>query len=226
MTQSKGNRWIIYVAGLLVLALGLTMNTKTGLGVSPILSVSFSAAYIWGWNLGDATFVTYILFVAAQFALRGRERQWKDLLQLPLSLVFSQVLNLFDRLVAYDPARHRVPGNLIFLLAAILVTGLGITMTVNMQLVPNPGDGIVQALAQRMGWEQGFAKNVFDLCCVGVTAVMCLVMLGKIVGIGVGSLIAMMGVGRAVSLVNHFFKDKMCAAAGLPSQGAPAGGNS
>ena len=36
MRQCRVNRGILYVAGLLILALGLTLNTKTGLGTSPI----------------------------------------------------------------------------------------------------------------------------------------------------------------------------------------------
>ena len=49
------SRWVIYVIGMLVLALGLTLNTKTGLGVSPILSLAYCSTQIWGVNLGDAT---------------------------------------------------------------------------------------------------------------------------------------------------------------------------
>ena len=50
-------RGVIYLAGMVILALGLTLNTKTGLGVTPILSLSFAAAQIWNVNFGDATFV-------------------------------------------------------------------------------------------------------------------------------------------------------------------------
>lgn len=35
-------RVLIYIAGLLILAMGLTLNTKAGLGVSPIISVSYA----------------------------------------------------------------------------------------------------------------------------------------------------------------------------------------
>ena len=144
---------------MLVLALGLTLNTKTGLGVSPILSLAYSSAQIWGWNFGDTTFVLYSLFVVGQLILRGKARQWYDLLQLPLSLVFSRILNWFDRWIAYEPSLHSLGANLGVLLPAILVTGLGVSMTVNMRLIPNPGDGIVQALADRIGKDQGFAKT-------------------------------------------------------------------
>lgn len=209
------NRWGIYTVGMLVLAMGLTLNTKTGLGVSPILSLAYCSTRIWGVNLGDATFVLYALFVIAQLILRGKRRQWYDLLQLPLSLVFSRVLNVYDRWVTYDPARHGLAANLVCLALAILVTGVGVSMTVNMRLVPNPGDGIVQAIADLMGRDQGFAKNCFDLVCVALTVILSLVMLGKVVAVGLGTVLAMVGVGRAISLANHFFKDKMCRAAGM-----------
>ena len=200
---------------MLVLALGLTLNTKTGLGVSPIISVAYCVSRLLGLNFGDMTLVLYVLFVAAQLVIRGKERRLSDLLQLPLSLVFSRVLNLYDAWILYDSARHGFAGNFLLLLLAIALTGLGVSMTVNMCLVPNPGDGIVAALAQRMGWEQGFAKNVFDVGCVALTCLIGLVWIGKVVGIGIGTLAAMVGVGRAISLSNRLLREKMCRSAGL-----------
>ena len=40
MKKSSVYRMIFYVVGLLILALGIILNTKFGLGVSPIISVS------------------------------------------------------------------------------------------------------------------------------------------------------------------------------------------
>ena len=217
------NRWLLYLAGMLVLALGLTLNTKTGLGVSPIISVAFSVSEIWGWNFGDMTFLLYSLFVAGQFVLRGKNSRLTDLLQLPLSLVFSRVLNLYGALIPYEVAEHGFLANFLLLLAAIFLTGAGAAITVNMKLVPNPGDGIVAAVAERLGRDQGFAKNVFDVGCVAVTCVLGLLAAGRIVGIGVGTIAAMIGVGRSIALVNYLGKQKMCLAAGLLQKEAPAG---
>ena len=100
-------------------------------------------------------------------------------------------------------------------LLAILLTGLGVSLTVNMKLVPNPGDGIVAAVAERMGRDQGFAKNIFDVGCVAFTCALGLLAAGRVVGIGVGTLAAMVGVGRSIALFNHLGKEKMCRAAGL-----------
>ena len=208
-------RWTFYIFGMLVLALGLTLNTKAGLGVSPIISIAFGVSEIWGMNFGDMTFFLYSLFVAGQFILRGRDSHLTDLLQLPLSLVFSRVLNLYSAAIPYQAAEHSFGVNFLLLLAAIFFTGAGAAITVNMKLVPNPGDGIVAAVAEKLGRDQGFAKNVFDVGCVAVTCVLGFLAAGGIVGIGLGTIAAMVGVGRSIALVNYVGKRKMCLAAGL-----------
>ena len=200
------NRWVLYLLGMLVLALGLTLNTKAGLGVSPIISIAFAVSEIWGWNFGDMTFLLYSLFVAGQFVLRGKNSR-----------------NLYSALIPYEAAEHGFLANFGLLLAAIFFTGAGAAITVNMKLVPNPGDGIVAAVAERLGRDQGFAKNVVDVGCVAATCVLGLLAAGRIVGIGVGTIAAMIGVGRSIALVNYLGKQKMCLAAGLLQKEAPAG---
>lgn len=44
-------RWVFYLLGLLILALGIMLNTKANLGVSPIISVPYSISHIIGFNL-------------------------------------------------------------------------------------------------------------------------------------------------------------------------------
>ena len=208
-------RWLIYALGMAVLALGITLNTKTGLGVSPIISVAYSVSQIFSLNFGDMTFLLYVLFVVVQLFLRSKKERLATLLQIVVSLIFSRLLNLCDALIPYDGASSGLPANLAVLALAIFLTGLGVAMTVNMRLVPNPGDGIVQAIAEKIGRDQGFTKNIFDVSCVCATAAVGLICGGKVVGIGIGTIAAMIGVGRSVALVNHVSKDKMLAAAGM-----------
>ena len=62
-------RILFYAAGLLVLALGLTLNTKTGLGVSPIISVANSISQIFDHNFGNMTLALYSVFVVIEIIL-------------------------------------------------------------------------------------------------------------------------------------------------------------
>ncbi|HIZ42618.1 MAG TPA: hypothetical protein H9811_08665 [Candidatus Gemmiger excrementigallinarum] len=87
MQQTKQQtfaRWGFYLLGMVLLALGLTLNTKTGLGASAIVSVPFTVSQATGWDFGNLTLVVYCLFVAAQFVIKGKNRRWTDLLQIPL----------------------------------------------------------------------------------------------------------------------------------------------
>ena len=208
-------RWSVSLFGLLILAFGIALSIKTGLGISPISSVAYSISEIWHFDLGVMNFLVYAVFVAAQFVMRGKNSRLLDLLQLVVSFLFSWALGqLVDR-IAYDAAGHGFWVNFALLLAACVFIGIGVSASVKMKLIPNPGDGIVQAFADRMGWEQGLAKNVFDIGCVCVTAAMGLVFAGELIGIGVGTVTAMLGVGRVVALTNRFVMKKLCAAAGV-----------
>ena len=82
-----------------------------------------------------------------------------DMLQLPLSLVFTRVMNLFEAAI---PTFTGMGGRLVILAAAIICTGLGAAMSLDMRLIPNPGDGFVQSLADLTGRETGLMKNIVD----------------------------------------------------------------
>lgn len=207
-------RMLFYLAGMVILAFGITMNTKTGLGVSPIISIAYSVSTIWKLNFGNMTMALYCVFVITQFIIRGKDRKWSDLLQIPVALLVSQLLNLFSWLMR-DFHFESFWINLAFLILAILLTGLGVVLSVDMRLVPNPGDGIVQAISDRTGKSLGLTKNLFDIGCIITTIVLGLTMEGKLIGIGLGTVLAVIGVGRAIALFNLLLWGPITKAAGL-----------
>ena len=88
-------------------------------------------------------------------------------------------------------------------------------MTVNMKLVPNPADGLAQAVGDLLNKGLGFGKNTIDLFSVATTCGIGLLFTGNVVAIGLGTLIAMIGVGRCIALFNFVFKKKMDEVSGL-----------
>ena len=61
-----------------------------------------------------------------------------DILQLPLSLIFTRFMNLFS-LYLPDFSGSALTERILVLLIAIALTGIGAAMSLNMRLVPNPG---------------------------------------------------------------------------------------
>ena len=195
---------------MFILALGLTLNTKANLGVSPIISVPYSISQITGLNFGDLTFVVYAMFVVVQIIIHSRLKNHKriasDILQLPLSLIFTRLLNIFT---VHIPTSQNLGIRFIILTFAIICTGIGAAMSLSMQIVPNPGDGIVQALAERFDKSVGITKNLFDCLNLSITLCISLFIAHQIVGVGIGTVIAVVGVGRVIALFNHIFESKI-----------------
>lgn len=106
-TKENRCRICIYILGLIILALGLTLNTKA-----------------------DSRMILLM-----------------DVLQLPLSLVFTRFLNLFSKLIPDVQTDGKSVAaalgiKLAVLALALILTGIGAALSLNMRIVPNPGDGI------------------------------------------------------------------------------------
>lgn len=223
-------RWAFYLLGLLVLAAGLTLNTKAGLGVSAIISVSSSISEVFGFSFGNTTLGLYSVFIVIEIILHTiRDRNYEkntaealknagrrnrklvllmDILQLPLSIVFTRFLNIFSALIP-DFALGGMAVRVLVLLTAIAFTGIGAAMSLNMRIIPNPGDGIVQTIADCVNKEVGFTKNCVDVVNILISTSIGLIFAGHLAGVGIGTVLAVVGVGRVIAVFNHLFYDRM-----------------
>ena len=107
-----------------------------------------------------------------------------DILQLPLSLVFTRFMNLFS---AWIPAPTGLVSQSLVLAGGIICTGIGAAMSLNMRIIPNPGDGIVQAISDCIHKPVGFTKNGFDLLNICITISVGLIFAHKWIGVGIGT---------------------------------------
>jgi len=218
-------RWIFYIAGLVILALGIMLNTKTNLGVSPIISVPYSISNVIGFNFANMTLIVYVVFVIIemilhmiwQFVDKSANQLGmyllRDVLQIPVSIIFTRFLNIFSGMI--PSVNNNMPVQIMLLIIAVIMTGIGAAMSLNMRIIPNPGDGIVQAISdttklnKRKGKGVGFCKNCFDITNVTITFIIGLSTGHFLLGLGVGTILAMIGVGRVIVVFNNLFMDKM-----------------
>lgn len=200
-------RIAFYILGCIFLALGITLSTRTGLGVSPIISMPFAISYIWGLNFAVMTFVVYSILVGIEFLLKQPNYNLADLLQIPFSLVFSILLDFFGSI--FTMSYTRLWQNLCLLIIAIIFTGIGAAMMVNMRLIPNPADGLAHTIGEVSGKGMGLGKNIMDFSSVGISCLIGLIFAHQLTGIGIGTVIAMIGVGRVIAVFNHFFKNRL-----------------
>ena len=222
MNRQNLNRYLFYSAGVILLSAGITLNTKTDHGVSPLISLPYSVSQIWYLSFPAMTFILYSIFVALQFILKGRNRQLKDLLQIPLSLAFSLLLDVFSD--GYDTMASVLglqAGSFLFrgilLVVAVAMTGVGASMMISMDLIPNPADGLAKTVGEVFGKNLGFGKNFIDFSSVALTCIIGLLFSGRLVGVGICTILGMIGVGRCIAAFNYLFHNKMLTATGMIS---------
>ena len=206
-------RIAFYVAGMIILALGLALNAKTNLGIAPVASLPYTVSMILGMNYGNVIFVSYVIFVGAELLLVPKGGRALVLLQIPFSLLFTRLINGFETLLSFQSAGTAL--NVLLLLVAIVLIGLGAALTMSLKLVPNPVDGLVLALAEYLHTKIGLTKNVFDFSNALLALLLGLVVGTPFLGVGAGTILCALGVGRVFAIFNRYLKPWVQRQAGI-----------
>lgn len=207
MKKQRVWRFVVYLAGLMTLALGLSLTAKSGLGASALSSPAYFASQVWGFPYGNCMLVLYLIFITGQLILNPPGEKMKVLPQIVVSLVFSQAMNGLMVILPSPP--EPLWGKLLMLAVAFVCTGTGVSLSLDAKLFPNPGEGIVASLAQFTGIQLGLMKNIVDFSCMTLTFVMGIVTGHFMCAIGIGTLLGVIVVGRVVSVFNGLFKAKL-----------------
>ncbi len=216
-------RCLTYLFGMALLAFGIILSSKTSLGVSPIISVAYISAIITGQKIGNTTFLLYSLFIFAELVIHIslslgknehssfanislRNRILMDLLQLPVSLLFTQLMNLFsDHIPVFleqytDSFWGSLSFRIMVLLFSVFCIGTGSAFALCTDLIPTPGDGIVRAIASIGTHTNGFIKNIIDLCCISISIFIGIITGSGLQGIGIGTVLSALLTGRVIAL--------------------------
>jgi len=206
-------RLSFYFLGVALLSFGISLNASTGLGVGPIVSIAYAAGKVLNLKFSLCSFILYALMLVVQLIIKGKDSSWQDLLQLPFSVLFSLLMEMYERILPDIPDDLGI--KLAVMLCAIVCTGTGISLTLNTSRVVNPADGVVKAAAVRFKKDQGLVKNIVDLSCVSLAMVTDLCFNTLWTSVGIGTVCTMTLSGRVVYLFNRLFLKKILHASGL-----------
>ncbi|MBM4761210.1 hypothetical protein GNT69_02770 [Bacillus sp. B15-48] len=190
------------------MSFGLALNVKSYLGVAPILTMPLSVSEMMNWNFAFTLFLFYILFILLQVPLKGKNFKVFDFMQFPISLVISKLLDIFTGWI-WITEEDSILIRLIVLGLAIVLTGIGVAMSVAMKKAPNPADGLAQAIGERFRFGLGTGKNILDLLSIGIAFIISMVYFHYPIGIGIGTVAAGLLVGRVIAVFNRMCKKRL-----------------
>lgn len=190
-------RFIIYIAGLNLIAAAVVLNIRYDFGVAAFSSVMYAVAEIYHISLGTATIICYLIFVSMQCVLSKRITLTYAL-EIPLSFAFGLLTDFYDFIIP-DFSLALVPGALCFFLT-MFVTALGVFLCVKSRLILTPVEGIVQTISDVFKFPFSMVKNVYDVSLVAISALLCIAYGAPFYGIGVGTVLSAFAIGRIIKI--------------------------
>lgn len=198
-------RFLIYILGLFIMTLGISMSVKSDLGVSPVSSIPYSITCITGLEMGKATILFHIALVVLQIILLGKAFKIKNLLQVVVGVIFGYFTTFSNYLFSFLPTPHNILIRLILMLGSAAFIAVGIFFYLPADIVPLAGEGAMQAVAIKTNILFNKVKIGFDVSMVTISLIACLLTLGRLGSVGIGTIIAAVLVGTILGFVTRLF---------------------
>lgn len=198
--MNKLKRYLLFLVGLFVNALGVSLVTKASLGTSPISSIPYVLSLNFPFTLGNFTIFFSILLIILQIIILRKNFKIANILQIPVSIAFGYFIDLtMYQFFWVNPQNYFV--KIITLLAGCAVLGFGVYLEVVADVVMLPGESFVRAIVQTWNTNFGTTKIIFDTSMAVIAAVLSFVFSGKLNGVREGTLIAALLVGFIARLL-------------------------
>ena len=195
-------RYLWFLAGVLINSFGVALITRAALGTSPISSLPYVLSFRFPVTLGQFTFAMNLFFILGQVLLLRRDFQPIQLLQVAVNAVFSAFIDVSMGLLSWLEITS-LPMAVLVLILGCAVLAFGISVEVAPRVLMVPGEGIVQAIAAVTGWRFGNVKVGFDAALVATALVLSLLFFHRLQGLGAGTILSALAVGRFVNLYNR-----------------------
>lgn len=182
-------------------ALGIALITQAHLGTTPITTLPYTLAAIFGLTLGTTTFACNLLFLLLQRILLQRRLGIAELLQIPAVLIFSVFIDFWMHLTGALVTDVYV-WQIVMCIVGSAVLGAGISLEIMSNATVIPGEGLVIVIAARSRKNFGNIKVLFDCSLVLASCLLGLAVLGSIVGLREGTVLSAVLVGMFARLTS------------------------
>ena len=190
--MEKFKRYLIFLVGLFISSLGVSLVTKANLGTSPISSIPYVLSLNFSLTLGNFTIIFSLFLIALQ------------LLQIPISILFGYFIDWTMLILSFvhpDSYLFKV----IALLIGCIILGFGVYCEVLADVAMLPGESFVRAVVQTCEREFGSTKIACDVTMTVMAALLSFVFAKELNGVREGTIIAALLVGFIARLFGRWF---------------------
>ena len=210
MEERKDNlirRYLVFLTGLAIAALGVAFSTKAGLGTTPVASVPYSVSLLLTClSFGTWLNVLSIMQITAQvIILRGKCSKLEIGIQTVLAFAYGYLTDMWVyviRNLSVDTYLDQV----LYMLISCVVLGFGIWLQFRGGVAMLPGEALNRAIATVTGKKYANIKIAADVLMIAAAAVICLAGLGRLEGVREGSIFAAVAVGCIIKVFERIYQ--------------------
>ncbi len=207
-SENYAVRFVVYLIGLFIMTLGVSMSVKSNLGVSPVSSIPYTITCIIGLEMGKATILFHIVLVILQIAILRKDFQAKNLLQIIVGIVFGYFTTFSNYLFSFLPTPENLLIRLAMMLCSTVVIAFGIFLYLPADIIPLAGEGAMKAISDKTQVLFSKVKVCFDISMVAISLCACLLILHRLGSVGAGTVVAAVLVGSILGVINKLFGEQ------------------
>mgnify|MGYP001623156843 FL=1 len=194
----------VYIAGIILVSLGIVLCVKCGLGVSPISSVPYVLGYVTPLTFGTLTMLFHFCNSMIQYVLEKKLVNIKVFLQVPVAFLFGSIIDFFKSIMSFNA--ENLMFKIFLMILSIVFTALGMHLMLSMQLVQNPPDGTVNILAGLLNKNIGTVKIFYDILMVIISVILGFIFLHDLKGFGIATIFSAIFVGKTLTLMKKHIR--------------------
>lgn len=192
--MNKLKRYLLFLVGLFINSLGVSLVTKANLGTSPISSIPYVLSLKFPFTLGNFTIVYNLVLIALQIIILRKNFKIEIILQIPVAVMFGYFIDFTMYLLFWvDPQNYFM--KIIALLLGCFVLGFGVYIEVLADVVMLAGESFVRAIVQTWNTNFGITKIIVDSSMVIIAGVLSFAIFGRLNGLREGTVVAALSVG-------------------------------
>lgn len=199
-------RAILYLSfSIFIMGLGISLVVHADLGTSAVTAIPLVVSELVPFTFGQVTMAFNILLVILQVLLIGKQFPFIQYFQLIISIALGYAIDFWGIYVMHVEPPHYLL-KLLMSITGCFVIAVSIVIQLKADLINNPGEGIIRAIALRFNTEFNRIKMPFDICLVILAVSISLLTLGHVVGVREGTLISAVLVGLFMKLIQGYRK--------------------
>ncbi len=192
---------VALLLAVIINSMGVLLMLQSGSGISAISSVPYAFNQVFPkLTLGTWTYLFQGLLICTLMVLRKKFVP-SYLFSFVVGFVFGELMDLHELWITRLPLT--LPLRILYFVLSYVIICVGIALSNRCQLPIIPTDLFPRELSNITHIPYARIKIGFDVICLLVTAIMTFFCLGRIMGLGIGTVVAAFTMGKGIALVGN-----------------------